>query len=215
MMQQMEEKHEKTPEDLAAIAYLDRLRNGEGEAMPVNLPRACVVEVTDYEEVPKANEKYAMVAVTDGTRSWKMCINRYYLDAGMRALFVSEDAAIPIDDERFDNLDAVKLKERVFNFGFGVKVRHFVVHVKHVIYRFNCGILYPLDDFHEILDAPLGTDVSARLRIDSLADLQAHLSAPRPKRPKTQQTFVPKAKRKPKKMSFFEKIKAQRDRLFG
>ena len=183
--------------------------------MPVNLPRACVVEVTDYEEVPKANEKYAMVAVTDGTRSWKMCINRYYLDAGMRALFVSEDAAIPIDDERFDNLDAVKLKERVFNFGFGVKVRHFVVHVKRVIYRFNCGILYPLDDFHEILDAPLGTDVSARLRIDSLADLQAHLSAPRPKRPKTQQTFVPKAKRKSKKMSFFEKIKAQRDRLFG
>lgn len=117
-MQQMEEKQEKTPEDLAAIACLDRLRNGEGESMPANLPRACVVEVTDY------------------------------------------------------------------------------------------------DDFHEILGEPLGKDVSARLRIDSLADLQAHLSAPRPKRLETQ-TFVPKAKRKPKKMSFFEKIKVQRDRLFG
>ena len=53
--------------------------------------------------------------------------------------------------------------------------------------------------------------------IDSASDLQACLSAPRPKKPKAQ-PFVPKGKprRKPKKeMSFFVKLKAHRDRFFG
>ena len=51
----------------------------------------------------------------------------------------------------------------------------------------------------------------------SAADLQARLSAPRPKQTKVQ-SFVPKAKpkRKPKKeASFLDKFKAHRDRFFG
>lgn len=206
----MKSEEEKTPENLAAIAYLDRLRSGEGETMPVGLPLACVVEVTDYDEVPKANEKYAMATVSAGTRSWRMCINRYYLDVGMRALFVSEDAAIPLDDERFDNLDVVKLRERVFKFGFGVKERRYVVHVKRVIYRFNCGILYPLDEFHELLGEPLGKDVSVRLGIDSVADLATRAASPRPKN-----TLVVGSGKKPKPRTFLEKVKAQRKRFFG
>ena len=39
---------EKTPEELAEIAYLDRLRTCEGEEMPVGLPLACIVKVVGY-----------------------------------------------------------------------------------------------------------------------------------------------------------------------
>ena len=52
------EKAEKTPEERAEIAYLDKLRICEGEEMPVGLPLACVVKVVAYEEVPKASERY-------------------------------------------------------------------------------------------------------------------------------------------------------------
>ena len=53
------EKPEKTPEELAEIAYLDKLRTCVGEEMPIDLPLACVVKVVGYEEVPKAGEQYA------------------------------------------------------------------------------------------------------------------------------------------------------------
>ena len=77
----MEEKNEKTPEDLAAIAYLDKLRSGEGETMPEGLLLACVVKVIAYEEVPKAHEKYAMATVRGaGNREWRVCVSRYYLE---------------------------------------------------------------------------------------------------------------------------------------
>ena len=48
------EKQPKTPEEQAAIAYLDKLRSCEGEEMPVGLPLACVVKVMADEEGPKA-----------------------------------------------------------------------------------------------------------------------------------------------------------------
>lgn len=213
----MEEKQEKTPEDLAAIAYLDRLRAGEGETMPEGLPLACVVKVVAYEEVPKAHEKYAMATVRGaGNREWRMCVSRYYLEEGMDALFVSKDAALPMED-RFCNRDLVSVKERVYRFGFGVNERRYLPIVKRTIYIHNCGVLFPLDDFSEVKRKALGADCSSLLGIDSASDLQARLSAPRPPKPK-QQTFVPKAKpkRKPKKdMSFFEKFKPHRDRFFG
>ena len=83
MSELQEEKPEKTPEELAEIAYLDKLRSCEGEAMPVGLPLACVVKVVAYEEVPKANEQYALVTVEgrDG-RTWRLCVRRYYLEEG-------------------------------------------------------------------------------------------------------------------------------------
>ena len=85
-------------------------------------PPRPVVKVVAYEEVPKASEQYAMATVEgrDG-RTWRLCTRRYYLEEGMRALFVSHDAMLPENDERFDNLDVCKLHERVFRFGFGVK----------------------------------------------------------------------------------------------
>ena len=175
------ERAEKTPEELAAIACLDKLRTCEGEAMPVGLPLACVVKVVGYEEVPKANDQYAMATVEgrDG-RTWRVCLRRYYLEEGMRALFVSFDALLPKDDERFDNLDVCKLHERVFRFGFGVKERRKVPFVKRNIYRNNCGVLYPLDDFHELSKSRVGDVCAAKLHIESAEEFQRRASAPQP-----------------------------------
>ena len=43
-------KPPKTAEDLAAIAYLDALRAGGGDRPPRDVPLACIVKVTAYEE---------------------------------------------------------------------------------------------------------------------------------------------------------------------
>ena len=66
-----ETKPEKTPEELAQIAYLDKLRTCEDEAMPTGLPLACVVKVVGYEEIPKANDQYALATIEGrGKRTW-------------------------------------------------------------------------------------------------------------------------------------------------
>ena len=200
------EKPPKTPEELAAIAYLDKLRTCEGEEMPVGLPLACIVKVVAYEEVPKANECYAMATVEgwDGL-TWRVCIRRYYLEEGMRALFVSYDALLPEGDERFDNLDVCKLHDRVFRFGFGVKERRKVPFVKRNVYHNNCGVLYPLDDFHELLKAKVGDDCSFPLHIKSAEDLRRKAAAPQPRK---KAVFQPK----PVKDDFLAKLRLHRKR---
>ncbi len=166
------EKPERTPEDLAAIAYLDRLRSGEGETAFSNPPLACIVRVIAYEEIPKANERYALATLRgpDG-REWKMSILRYFLEEGMNALFVSKDAAMP-DEERYRNRDVARTKVRVYKFGFGVKARRLLPIVNRSIYLFNCGLLYPLDDFPELSKLKPGQMCATRLGIDSAADLR-------------------------------------------
>ena len=200
------EKPEKTPEELAEIAYLDKLRTCEGEAMPVGLPLACIVKVVAYEEIPKASEQYAMATVEgrDG-RTWRLCIRRYYLEDGMRALFVSYDALLPEEDERFDNLDVCNLHDRVFRFGFGVKERRKVPFVKRNVYRNNCGVLYPLDDFRELSKARVGDVCAAKLRIESEEELQRRAAAPQPKK---KAVFQPK----PVKDDFLAKLRLHRKR---
>ena len=206
--QEKGEKPEKTPEELAEIAYLDKLRTCEGEAMPTGLPLACVVKVIAYEEVPKASEQYAMATVEgrDG-RTWRLCIRRYYLEEGMRALFVSHDALLPENDERFDSLDVCKLHERVFRFGFGVKARFNVPFVKRNVYRNNCGVLYPLDDFHELLKAQVGDVCAAALKIESAEELQRRAA----QRPRKSAVLQPKPKSPPKD-DFLAKLRLHRKR---
>ena len=201
------DRPQKTPEELAAIAYLDKLRTCEGEEMPVGLPLACVVKIVAYEEVPKANECYAMATVEgrDG-RTWRLCIRRYYLEEGMRALFVSYDALLPEEDERFDNPDVCKLHERVFRFGFGVKERRKVPFVKRNVYHNNCGVLYPLDDFRELARARVGDVCAAKLRIESAEELRRRTLATPP--PKKQAVFQPK----PVKDDFLAKLRLHRKR---
>lgn len=207
-------KAPKTPEDLAAIALLDKLRFGEGEVRPEGLPLACVVKVVDYSEIPKANERYAMATVEgrDGRR-WRLCILRYYLEKGMRALFVSDDAAVPTDDERFVNLDVCKLRERVYRFGFGVKVRRAVPFVKRNIYLHNCGVLYPLDDFPELKKASVGDICAASLHIDSATELHRQATAPKPKKKVVFQPKPMEAKPKVVKDDFLAKLRLHRKRF--
>ena len=202
------EKLPKTPEELAEIAYLDKLRFCEGEKMPVGLPLACVVKVVGYEEVPKASEQYAMATVEgrDG-QTWRVCIRRYYLEEGMRALFVSQDALLPNEDERFDNLDVCKLHDRVFRFGFGVKERRKVPFVKRNIYHNNCGVLYPLDDFHELLKAGVGDVCAASLKIESAEEMRRQVA----RQPKKRAVSQPKPK-KSVKDDFLAKLRLHRKR---
>ena len=174
--------------------------------MPVDLPLACIVKVIGYEEVPKANECYAMATVEGWNgQTWRVCIRRYYLEEGMRALFVSYDALLPEDDERFDNLDVCKLHERVFRFGFGVKERRKIPFVKRNVYHNNCGVLYPLDDFHELLKAKVGDVCSFPLHIESAEDLRRRAAAPQPKK---NAVFQPK----PVKDDFLAKLRLHRKR---
>ena len=199
-------KQPKTPAEQAAIAYLDKLRSCEGEEMPVGLPLACIVKVVAYEEIPKASEQYAMATVEgrDG-RTWRMCIRRYYLEEGMLALFVSYDALLPEGDERFDNLDVCKLHDRMFRFGFGVKERRKIPFVKRNIYRNNCGVLYPLDDFRELSKARVGDVCAAKLHIESAEELQRRAAVPQPKK---KAVFQPK----PVKDDFLAKLRLHRKR---
>lgn len=188
------EKPEKTPEDLAAIAYLDRLRRGDGETVPLDLPLACVVRVVAYEEIPKANDRYALATVRGpGGREWKMCIPRYNLETGMNALFVSKDATMP-EEDRYRNRDAARVKLRVYRFGFGTKVRRLLPIVNRSIYRFNCGLLYPLDEFPELADVPSGELCAERLDVSGADEMRARAAAPRPKASQVL-TFAPGAKK--------------------
>jgi len=177
-------KPERTPEDVIAIAYLDKLRRGEGETMPTALPLACIVRVVAYKEIPKANERYALVTVRGSLGiSWKMCVNRHYLKKGMNALFVSKGAAMP-EEERFRNPEAAKVKLRVFKFGPGIKERRLLPIVSRNIYLFNCGLLYPLDDFPELQGVRAGMVCAVKLRIDRLKELHERVAAPKPKQKK-------------------------------
>ena len=203
-------KPEKSPEELAAIALLDRLRSGDGDVKPVGLPLACVVKIVDSFDVPKANERYAMVTVEGrGGRTWRMCVFRGYLEPGMRALFVSEGAALPMDDARFDRFEVCKLRERVYRFGFGVKERRRIPSVRRGIYHINCGVLYPLDDFHELLDAHVGDVCTEILHIDSAEDLHLRTLSPAARK----QVFQPPRPPQPSRpKGFLARLKRQRDR---
>ena len=171
-------KPPKTAEDLAAIAFLDNLRSGAGDRVPADVPLACIVKVTEYENIPKANEAYAMVrvALPDG-RTWRLCVHRNTVKKGKNALFVSDAAALPVD-ERFRNLAVCKVKEKVFKFGFGIKLRRLLPHVQRHIYPLTCGVLYPTDGFPELKGKRAGTHVSALLHIDRLADIRQYQQNP-------------------------------------
>lgn len=122
--------------------------------------------------------------------------------------YTSFDALLPEEDKRFANPDVCKLHDHVFRFGFGVKVRRKVPFVKRNVYRNNCGVLYPLDDFHELQKAKVGDACAAALRIESAEELQRQAAAPQPKR---KAVFQPKAS-KPVKDDFLAKLRLHRKR---
>ena len=174
---------EQTPEeaaaDEAAVAFLAELRNCAGEEYPEGLPLACVVKVLEYRDIPKANEAYALVRVEGPEkRTWRMCVYRKSVKVGKNALFVSERAALPVDD-RFRNLAVCKVKDKKYKFGFGVTIARLLPHVKRHIYHNNPGVLYPAADFAELKGKRKGTVVASLLRVDDQDELIMLLQQPR------------------------------------
>ena len=173
-------KAEKTPEDAAAVAYLDALRSPSAGMPPARLPLACVVKVTESEDVPKAHEAYSMVRVEgQGGQTWRLCVRRKTVKTGKNALFVSDDAALPPEDARFRNPAVCTAKEKVYKPGPGVGIRRLLPHVKRNIYRYNCGVLYPLDAFAELRGKRAGFVCAALLGIDSRKEIVRLAQGPR------------------------------------
>lgn len=173
-------KPEKTPEDLAAIALLDALRRGDGEAPPENVPLACIVKVLEYSDVPKANEAYAMVRVAGpNDATWRLCIYRHTVHVGRNALFISANAALPVDN-RFRNPEVCTVKQKTYRIGHD-KLPRLLPHVKRHIYLHNCGVLYPVGDFKELRGKRAGMLVAAILNIDNADELKARQNEPKAK----------------------------------
>ena len=182
------EKPEQTPERQAAVAFLDELRSGTDEEMP-NVPLAAVVAVEDYREIPLAKEQYALVTVRGAEgAAWKVAVFRGTVKPRTKALFVSGEAALPVES-RFRNEKIATYKERKFHLGNAITAVRLIPHVKRHIYRLNSGILYPLAKFKEVKDLPVGTEVAERLNIFNRATLLALNGAIPP-----HVTFTPKAK---------------------
>ena len=166
---------EMTPERLEAIKKLDELRSGKDEDMP-NVPLATVVYVKDYTEIPLANEAYALVTVIGaGESQWKLAVRRGTAKPRTKMLFISSDAALPIDD-RYRNESVTKCKEKRYRFGVA-EVMRLLPHVQRHIYRLNSGVLYPLKDFPEVKKEKRGTDLSGMLNVRSRKTLKALMIA--------------------------------------
>ncbi len=179
---------ERTAEDDAAIAYLDKLRKCEGEQAPI-VPLACVVKVTAVEDVPKAGERYAMATVeAPGAKTWRVCVLRGTVGKGDYALFVTPGVAFPNEDrfrERF------RVMERVYRYGFGVSERVLQPHLSRCIYRNNSGSLCPISRFSELRPMMSEADVMKALGLQTMAELRAR--AQMPLRPRAKNVFRPAA----------------------
>lgn len=159
---------EMTPERLEAVRFLDELRSGSDADLP-KVPLACIVYVKDYMEIPLANEQYALVTVTTGEKggSWKLAVYRDSVKPRTKSLFISADAALPVEP-RFRNEAIATYKEKKYRLGAdGMTVTRLRPHVKRHIYRLNSGLLYPLKDFPELRGLKAGTDATAALNIRS------------------------------------------------
>ena len=166
---------EMTPERLEAIKRLDELRSGKDEDMP-QVPLATIVYVKDYTEIPLAHDMYALVTVMGADKKeWKLAVYRGAAKPRTKMLFISADAALPLDP-RYRNENVSTFKEKKYRFGVAVVTR-LLPHVKRHIYRLNSGLLYPLKDFPEVKGEKRGTDLSAILNIRSQKTLRALMIA--------------------------------------
>ena len=107
-----------------------------------------------------------------------MCVYRKSVKVGKNALFVSERAALPVDD-RFRNPAVCTVKDKKYKFGFGVTITRLLPHVKRHIYHNNPGVLYPTTAFAELKGKRLGTVVASLRRIDDQDELLMLLRQPR------------------------------------
>ena len=141
--------------------------------------------MTAVENVPKANERYAMATVESAdAKAWRVCLVRGTVKKGDSALFVTPEVAFP-NEARFR--EAFHVKERVFRYGFGVTERVLLPHVSRSIYRNNAGLLCPIARFKELRPKMGEIAVMRVLKLQLLADLRAQ--AQMPTRPKEKHVF--------------------------
>ena len=163
----------KSMEELAQIAFLDELRATDHDAQPER-PLSVVVKVSSVRNVPKANEKYALAEISDGTSSWLVCLPRGLVKARQHALFVSEDAILPMD-ERYICGELALAHRR--NIKGGVPM--LTLNVRRNIYHANQGVLYPLSAFPELKKNAVGDIVSDALHLLSEKRMEAEKEARR------------------------------------
>lgn len=144
---------------MAQIAFLDELRASDYAAQPER-PVAVVVKVTSVCDVPKAGNQYALAEVSDGTVAWKVCLPRGMVKARQRALFVSEDAVLPMD-ERYRCGKPPIANQR--NLKGGIPMLTPIV--RRNVYRANQGVLYPVAAFPELKKCAVGDVVADILHI--------------------------------------------------
>ena len=77
--------------------------------------------------------------------------------------------------------------------------------MKRNVYHNNCGVLYPLDDFHELPKAKVGDVCAAKLKIESAEEMHRRATAPEPKK---KAVFQPKSV----KDDFLAKLRLHRKR---
>lgn len=155
----MSKENTKSAEELAQIAFLDELRASDYGPQPER-PVAVVVKVISVCDVPKAGNQYALAEVTDGTAAWKVCLPRGVVKARQRALFVSEDAILPMD-ERYRCGKPPIANQR--NLKGGIPMLTPIV--RRNVYRANQGVLYPVAAFSELKKCAVGDVVAGILHI--------------------------------------------------
>ena len=93
-------------------------------------------------------------------------------------LFVSGQAALPVD-ERYRDPAVCTVKEKTYKYGFGIKAKRLLPHVKRHIYCHNNGVLYPLAGFPELKGKRAGMAVAALLKIDNAEEMKIRQNLPR------------------------------------
>ena len=114
-----------------------------------------IVTIDDIK--PAVNADALEIAVIGG---WHVVVQKDIFTKGDKAIYAEIDACIPVDDIRFDFNENIIKNASTVN---GKKV----LKVKTIKLRGNLsqGILFPLDNFPELHDTPVGEDISKQLGI--------------------------------------------------
>lgn len=114
--------------------------------MLVNGERALAYVVTVDEIQPLEGYDRVVYARTNG---WWCIVGKDELHIGDKAVYFEVDSKVPADDKRFEFLEK----------------RNYKIKTQKMCKVYSQGLMMPLSAFPELGDAPVGTDVTKKLRI--------------------------------------------------
>lgn len=114
--------------------------------MLVNGERALAYVVTVDEIQPLEGYDRVVYARTNG---WWCIVGKDELHVGDKAVYFEVDSKVPADDKRFEFLEK----------------RNYKIKTQKMCKVYSQGLMMPLSAFPELGDAPVGTDVTKKLRI--------------------------------------------------